>query len=39
MIPIFSIMEKYQKYAMGEIKLTGQERRIFNEVLLEPLNH
>jgi len=39
MVQVFSVMEKYQKYAMGEIKLTERERQIFNEVLLEPLNH
>ena len=38
MRPIFSIIEKYQKYATGEIKLTEREKRIFNEVLLEPLS-
>jgi len=36
MIPIFSIVEKYQEYAIGEIKLPEREKRIFNKVLLEP---
>ena len=36
MIPIFSIVEKYQKYAMGEIELSKREKRIFNDVLLAP---
>lgn len=36
MRPIFSIIEKYQKYAMGETDLSEREKKIFNEVLLEP---
>lgn len=36
MIPIFSMIEKYQKYVMGEIEISDREKKILYEVMLEP---